>query len=612
MRRRISQPRPGPALVAALLALAFAGPAPAGATGWVDATPPSPAANGPSGAVVAVDPAGDAVAAWTGDDGAGTQSLLVAWRPAGGPWGAPQPLARRTGVDAPAVTLDASGNATVVWIDSGDGATFSAHAARRDAASGNWSVPHDFPAAGAADPRTQVRADANGNVIAAWLEHDASTSVAFVRAAVWSAGTWSLPATLSDPSDAWVADAPPQIAPDASGGALVAWTAQHLAAPYDNAIQTATHLGAGTWSGIGTLLPDTSDALSPVRLAGLEGGDVAASWTEGAGPELMGGYRPAGGAWSVDPLSADVAPACVPLQALGADAGGGATVVWKAASTSGLEAMRLTVGGPEADGTAFASATESAEDAAIDRGTVVFVAHDAAFNTDNVLAVHRDGGGWSAPAVLQAAGAGTLLADPQLATNAAGDQLASWIATDALGAKSVAAALQAADRPSIGGGVPPTTTTTTSPPPSPTAPAPTPVGDKGSLLPLVLGARNGVLTLARGSRTLRLRVRNPNGVTLRGRAALTRPRAGRRAALTLASRRGLSFPPRRRTTVTLRLSDAALRALKRAPGHRLRVILTLRLSSADGRRLNVRAALTLDAAPRFGARAIRPSARTAC
>jgi len=679
MRQRISQPRRGLASTVVLLALLASAPSAARAAGWVGATPPASAANGPSGAVVAVDPAGDALAAWTDDDGAGTQTLLAAWRPAGGPWGPPQPLAGDASVDAPAVTLDAAGNATVVWIASADGVTFAARAMRRDAASGTWSAPHDFTRApGAlADPRTQVRADASGNAIAAWLEHDASTGVAFVRAAVWSAGAWSAPTTLSDPADAWVADGPPQIAPDASGGALVAWTAQRLADPFDHLIQTRTLLAAGGWGAIGTLLPDVGEAISPLRLVGLAGGDVAATWFAGAGPRLTGAYRQGAGAWNVDPLSDDVAPACVPLQGLGADADGGATVVWKAASTSGLEAARLTSGGPLSDGTAFASATESAEDAAIDRGTVVLVAHDAASGTDAVLATRRAGGGWSAPALLSAGGAGEGLGGVDVATDAVGDALASWTATDALGAKSLAAAAFQAAGPQLtsvsvpasgtagaalavsasarstfasvaqtswdfGDGTPPlagasvahayaqagtyTVTATVTDgvgnatqatrqvaiAPAPSAPT-APSSAAALVRPRIGGARGGVLVLARGARSLALVVRNANAARLTGSATLVRPRAARRPALTLASRRGARFAGRARTTLTLRLTDQALRALRRASGFRLPVKVTLHLRAADGRRVSASLAATLDASARFrGQRTHDPDARSAC
>jgi hypothetical protein len=111
MHRRI--PRASAVLVAALtLSLAAAG---ARADGWLGATPPPPTtANGASGAVVAVNATGDAAAAWTDDDGRGMQSLRVATRPAGGPWGTPATVATMPAIDAPAVTLNAAGDVAVV------------------------------------------------------------------------------------------------------------------------------------------------------------------------------------------------------------------------------------------------------------------------------------------------------------------------------------------------------------------------------------------------------------------------------------------------------------------------------------------------------------------
>lgn len=681
MRRRIWQPW----LAFACTAVLMAAPSVAGAAGWLPATPPSPAANGPSGAVVALDPAGDAIAAWTDDDGAGTQSLLVATRPARGAWSTPAPLASSVAIDAPAVALDAAGNATVVWVQSDDGSVFTARAARRDALGGSWSAPHDFPAVGVADPLTQLRAGAAGDAVAAWVEHDPGTGVAFVRAAVAdAAGAWSAPSTLSDPADASVAFDRPQIAADAGGGALVGWTAQRLGGTFEFALQTSTHLGGGAWSASPSDLLTSDDALSPLRLVGAGGGDAVATWMQGAPATLWSAFR-LNGSWSVDGVSADVAPGCQPVQALGTDVDGGATVAWKAASTDGLEAVRLTVGGPDPQRTLFASRAESAEDVAIDRGTAVFVAHDDGDDVDSMLASRRgEDGGWSAPALLDAASPGTILAGPAVATDDAANALAGWTASDgSSGAKSLAAAAFQASGPHLsevsvpasgtagaplafaasasstfatvaqtswdfGDGSPAavgadvshayatagtftvTVTTTDSvgnatqatrqvaiaaaPAPPPGPPPPEVFGDRGALLrPLIGGARDGVLLLARGSRTLKLVVRNPNGPRLTGSARLVRPRAHGRPALTLASRRRVRFAGKRRTTVALRLTDQALRALARASGFRLPIKAVLHLRAADGRRVSATLALTLDASRRFVlAGAGAPTARTAC
>lgn len=693
----------------ALACVAAAAPA-AGAAGWVlPATPLAATANGPSGAVVAVDPGGDAIAAWTGDDGAGTQSLLVATRPAGGPWGAPAMLASDRGVDAPAVTFDAAGNATVVWIQSADGITFVARAARRDALSGAWGVPHDFPASGpngVVDPQTQVRADAAGDVVAAWLEHDSGTGVESVRGAVFDAvtGVWRDPSTLSD-STASVAYDRPQIAPDASGGALVGWTAQRIADPTDFPIQTNA-LSNGAWAaGPSDAIAGTGSERSPLRLVGAGGGDVAASWFEGSPPATLVGAMLSGGSWTVEPVSTDVAPACVPLQALGADDGGGATVVWEPGSSLGLDSVRLTTGGWEPKLPIFPdspTSNETVSDAAVDHGIVVFVAQDPGSGADSMLASRRAGGAWTRPAdLLDAAPAGTSLAGPDVAADGAGDALASWTATDALGTRSVSAAAFQASGPRLsavsvpasgttgaslsfsasatsafatvaqttwafGDGSPlaggasvshayahagdysVTVTSTDSvgnttqatrqvtiadppPPPPPgggtqqqapppsgntstTPPVRTPATRKPAALirPRLGGPRHGVIVLARSSRTLKLLARNLDAVRLSGSVTLVRPRRGRVRALTLASLRTAAFAPGRRTTLTLRLSDAALRALKAASGFRLPVLFTLQLRATDGRRVSATLTATLDASVRYAVPVHRPAAHVAC
>ena len=681
-----SIPRLCALLGAALACLALpAGTALAG--GWVlPATPLTGSANGPSGAVVAVDPSGDAIAAWTDDDGRGTQSVVVASRPAGGTWSAPTTLASDVGVDAPAVTMDAAGNATVLWVESADGTSWSARASRRDAASGSWDlVPHGFAAQGVADPLTQVRADAAGNVYAAWVEHDAG--IGFVRAAVLpSGGTWNAPSTLSDPAS-MSAYGRPQIAPDAAGGALVGWSARQVDVPQGYAVETSAYAGGGSWAAPADPLPAQAEEIDDLRVVGLDGGDAAASWFQGATPTLWGALR-ASGSWGIEQVSADVATTgCQLVQALAADAGG-ATVAWEPQSSLGLDSVRLTAAGWEPRTPIFpdsATSDETVSDAALDHGTVVLVAHDVAAGTDSVLASRRqDDGTWTRPAAQLDGGtsATTSLGGLDLATDAAGDALASWTALDGSGGTSVAAAVFQAGAPQlsavsvpasgtagtpiavsasarstlagvpqvawsfgdgsapvagssashayasagtyavtvtasdgVGGATQATRQVTVAA--APTVGTPPSRPKLGALLrPRIGGARHGVLVLGRGSRTLKLVVRNPNAVRLRGSATLVRPGHGRRIhTLTLVRLRTVVLAAGRRATLTLRLSDPALRALRAASGFRLPVRFTLALRAADGRRVSATLTATLDASARFGAGRlvrVRGGARIAC
>lgn len=693
-----SLPRLCALLGAALVCLALgAGTALAG--GWVlPATQLTGSANGPSGAVVAVDPGGDAIAAWTdADAGAGTQALLVATRPAGGAWSAPQTLssAGARGVDAPAVAIDAAGSATVLWVESADGTSWSARASHRDAASGSWDlVPHDFPvqAGGVADPYTQLRADAAGDVFAAWIEHDTGTGTGFVRAAVLpNGGTWSAPSTLSDPASMG-AYGQPQIAPDASGGALVGWSARETGGAQGYAVQTSAYdAGGGAWTAQPDPLPAQAEEVVALRMVGLDGGDVAASWFQGSTPALWGALRTSSG-WAVEQVSADVATVgCQPVEALGADAGGGATVAWQPLSSMGLDSVRLTAAGWGSDVPLFPDSEtryETVSDAALDHGTLVFVAHDVAAGTDSVLAKRLDSGTWTRPSVQLDGGtpSTTSLGGVDLATDAAGDALTSWTALDDSGNKSVAAAAFQAGAPqlsavgvpasgtagtpiavsasarstfagvpqvawsfgdgsapvagtsashayasagtytvtvtatdAVGGTVQTTRQVTIGAAPTGGGGGTPPVSRPplGALLrPRIGGAHHGVLVLGRGSRTLKLVVRNPNAVRLTGSATLVRPGHGRRIrTLTLAHLRAVALPASRRTTLTLRLSNAALRTLRAASGFRLPVRFTLTLRAADGRRVSVTLTATLDASVRFGAGRLvraRGGARIAC
>jgi len=122
---------------------------------------------------VAMDPAGNALAVWERFDGGSPNRPRVqaSWRPAGGSFGAPQTLSTAgVDTDAPQVSLDSSGTATVVWVS---GATGNLRIqASRAASLGTFGAPQTISDAGndAFDP--DVADEGSGGAVAVWTRFD--------------------------------------------------------------------------------------------------------------------------------------------------------------------------------------------------------------------------------------------------------------------------------------------------------------------------------------------------------------------------------------------------------------------------------------------------------
>jgi hypothetical protein len=139
---------------------------------------------------LAVDDRGDAIAGWS-TSSRGQTSALVAFRPAGGRWQAPQLLARsREFVSTPAVALDSRGAAIAVWSEhrQGTGALLRTAFAP---AGGTFGRPRLLAGRGAAP---EVAFDARGNAVAVW--EDDQAAVAALRPA---GGSWQPAQVISAP-----------------------------------------------------------------------------------------------------------------------------------------------------------------------------------------------------------------------------------------------------------------------------------------------------------------------------------------------------------------------------------------------------------------------------
>ena len=125
------------------------------------------------GALLAVNPDGDAVASWVSFDGTAGVAQ-VSYRPAGGSWSTPEDVsARSQDIGSPLVALDPAGDAIVAWrrLHGGVGAIGVIQAARRPAG-GAWGAPQDITPPGVDADLPDVGLDAAGNGAAIWQRGD--------------------------------------------------------------------------------------------------------------------------------------------------------------------------------------------------------------------------------------------------------------------------------------------------------------------------------------------------------------------------------------------------------------------------------------------------------
>jgi hypothetical protein len=184
--------------------------------GWQAPVELSAAGRNASEPQVALDAGGDVVAVWGRSDGT---NLIVqaASRPAGAGWEAPVDLsAAGQETSEPQVAIDAAGDAVAAW--KADGAHFIVQAASRPAGAG-WQVPVDLSATGQGAYEPQVAIGADGDAVAVWKRYNGSNYVVDATGRP-AGGSWEVPVDLSAAGQNTDA---PQVAVDSGGDAVAVW-----------------------------------------------------------------------------------------------------------------------------------------------------------------------------------------------------------------------------------------------------------------------------------------------------------------------------------------------------------------------------------------------------
>ena len=245
-------------------------------TGWEPSAPLGPTGSDAHYPEIAVDPQGNAIAAWYAG-GARADVWASRYRPGFG-WATPVLLDTSSAGDAfnPLVAMDAQGNGIVVWQQY-DGTRWGVWAARYDASAGWLGVTQlDDKAGDAEAPRIAV--SPLGFATAVWSERTSGRSVIWASRFNPAVG-WSGPETVSEALP-WSGSAP-QITLDDLGRSSVIWTQVNGTA---SDIYASRAGATGGWEAPVRISSGTLISRAP-RLAANEQGSAIAVWEEaGNGP----------------------------------------------------------------------------------------------------------------------------------------------------------------------------------------------------------------------------------------------------------------------------------------------------------------------------------------
>jgi hypothetical protein len=266
-------------------------------------------------AQVAIDPAGEAVAVWTREEGA-KNTIESATLSAAGAWAKPQELSDHERADEPAVGISDAGEAVAVWIHQ-EGADYRAQASSRPAG-GTWSKPADLSKKGEAANAVDVAVDPAGEAVAVWEMELEGVIESATRPA---GGAWGPAVEISAAENAEL----PQVAIGAGGQTAATWLRVNGVGNYT--VRGATGAVGATW---GTPVDlSGSGVVSEGGVAVETDGTTVAVYRApgGASDEVLARRKPLGAAWS-EPVALSPSTSSADSGEVVAAPGGGAVAVW--------------------------------------------------------------------------------------------------------------------------------------------------------------------------------------------------------------------------------------------------------------------------------------------
>jgi len=237
-------------------------------------------------------------------------------------WSSPATTLSATGLNAtnPQVAIDASGNASAVWVEN------NLIKASTKSVSGSWTSEVTISATGASSP--YLVADHSGNLTAIWI---ASTGV-ITAATKPSSGTWSSTTALSS-----AGASSPTLCVDSAGDVVAAWVRS-------GNVETSTKLFGMSWQTRVTIT--STAAATPVVAVGSSGSNTRATivWqgTSSGTNVVYSSTKLISGSWSTPQIISETTHnAAQPYAAV--DANGNIIAVWFSYDITGLSYTNVVV-----------------------------------------------------------------------------------------------------------------------------------------------------------------------------------------------------------------------------------------------------------------------------
>ncbi|MBI5138018.1 MAG: Ig-like domain-containing protein [Nitrospirae bacterium] len=228
---------------------------------------------------VAVAPNGDAVVVWHQSDGTRDNIWANHLDFAVGSWSGEQLVESSNAGTAlnPALAVNAAGDAVAAWHQS-DGSRYNLTANRYDAGTGTWGAAQTIETDNTGSAKeAQVGFDGNGNAFVVWHQSDGSVNHIQANRYDGVAAAWGTATALeADPRGAGF----PRVAVDANGNALAVWAQSD--GTVDNVAAARYDGRAGTWGAAGTLEAG-SGAIDSARVAMDAQGRALAVWAQWGG-----------------------------------------------------------------------------------------------------------------------------------------------------------------------------------------------------------------------------------------------------------------------------------------------------------------------------------------